>query len=96
VRSPQVTEREVKSIFVLNVFQSLAERAHTVDVLARASERVCHDRESHHEAPRVTGGWEEPERLERRFVRLVTTHSRLKSSEERAYEEDPPSIHTNP
>ena len=50
-----MTEREVRLILLLNTFQSLAESDPTVEVEARARERICPERESPVDPERVTG-----------------------------------------
>ena len=41
-----MTEREVKLILLLKIFQSILERAPVVEVEARTRESICHERES--------------------------------------------------
>ena len=54
-RSPPVTEREVRFILLLKVFQSATERAPVVVIDARARESCCPERDSPFAVQRVTG-----------------------------------------
>ena len=83
-----MTEREVRFILLLKMFQSLAERAPIVEEEARSRERTCHERESPLVEPRVTAACIIPDPLvspdivETRFASAVR-------SEASAYDDAP-------